>query len=178
MYSIFRFLIEDETVKLSFGKYSHYMNNKLLHSERLGLIFNYTARSILDEDALELIEVMSSSEVMNKAAEIDESLLTNVKRLTAGAFSQLIAQAKIHSIRDDFIYILDRSAYFKACMIAGGPGNHIYVYTEMVSDMSTKEALTFMEFSDAWRSIEKTPYHRDWIKKCDERLMPALHFGS
>ena len=168
-------LLNDADIRTSFRKYAKHMDTKLLHSERLGLIFNNTVRRIPENHILELVKTMSRSEVVEIAAGIDESALTDVKKLVGGAFHGLAKRCPVQA-KEEFMFAVDPMAYFRACMIAGGPGAQSGTYKEMLSELETPEALRFMKHSDTWQSIPKTPNLRDWLHDSDKRLLPALDY--
>ena len=176
----FKGLLQDRDIQLSFNRYAQHMETKLLHAERLGLIFNGSAYKTPENKIPDLIQAIQKSSVMMAAADVDESKLTNVKGaggVVTSAFLDL-AERCPSDFKQDFIYAVDELPYFKACMVNGVASAQAANYKEMMSHLGDEDALRFMKFSDTWLSIPKTSNLRNWLYEYDERLMPAMDYSK
>lgn len=174
----FKTLLQDTDLRIVFSKYSQYMDERLLHSERIGLIFNNTAGYAPENDIMDLVDAITQSTIMNQAAQIDESALTNVKNLCSQAFLEIAEKCPVEQ-KEECFYKLDTNPYFQASMHAD-TGRYIVAHTfaSLLESNSTEDALRMLKNSETWPSIPKTSSLGQSLLSADKRLMPAMNFEA
>ena len=171
----FNQILDNPRVIETFNTYAHYMiGDRLPHAINLDKCFVVVASKIPQGSVLDLVSTIASSHVMTVTARIDMTKTFRDNRCCIAFLG--LAERCPSGHKEEFMYTVDKSQYFKTCLVSGAAFAQARVYVNMLSETATADALRFMKFSDTWRSIPKTPNLRDNLYEKDKRLIPALDF--